>query len=63
MSVLILYPIYIVLMHSDEMDFLYCRLLDIVKNIGDSREEGSGYIVWQEVFDNGVKVIFFSISQ
>ena len=36
---------------------LYARkLLDIVTDIGSKREQGSGYIVWQEVFDNGVKL-------
>ena len=32
------------------------RLLDIISDIGVEREAGAGYIVWQEVFDNGVKV-------
>ncbi|KAK2166604.1 hypothetical protein LSH36_37g04000, partial [Paralvinella palmiformis] len=31
-------------------------LLDIIAKIGSQREQGSGYIVWQEVFDNGVKL-------
>lgn len=34
------------------------RLVDIVAKLGESRKEGAGYIVWQEVFDNDVKVRF-----
>jgi len=32
------------------------RLLKSITEIGKSRKVGSGYIVWQEVFDNEVKV-------
>lgn len=31
--------------------------MDIVGKLGESRENGAGYIVWQEVFDNNVKVV------
>jgi len=33
------------------------RLVDIVAKLGETRKEGAGYIVWQEVFDNDVKVL------
>ena len=31
------------------------RLLKIVTDVGRDRPDGTGYIVWQELFDNGVK--------
>lgn len=36
--------------------FFFFRLLNIVSDIGEDRDIGSGYIVWQELFDSGVKV-------
>jgi len=30
--------------------------VDIVAKLGETRKNGAGYIVWQEVFDNNVKV-------
>jgi len=38
------------------------RLVDIVGKLGESREMGAGYIVWQEVFDNNVKVVCCHLS-
>ena len=38
-----------------------CRLLDIVSSVGKNRESGTGYITWQEVVDNGVRVSSLSI--
>jgi hexosaminidase len=32
------------------------KVLDIVTELGEKRKNGAGYIVWQEVFDNDVKV-------
>ena len=32
------------------------RLVDIIGDLGKKRRVGSGYIVWQEVVDNGVEV-------
>jgi len=37
------------------------RLVDIVAKLGETRKEGAGYIVWQEVFDNDVKVLCLSV--
>jgi len=31
--------------------------VDIVGKLGETRKMGAGYIVWQEVFDNNVKVV------
>ena len=45
-------------------DVLCCcalRLVDIVAKLGESRKEGAGYIVWQEVFDNDVKVLTYCL--
>lgn len=39
------------------------RLVDIVGKLGETRKMGAGYIVWQEVFDNNVKVtVCLSVS-
>jgi len=38
------------------------RLVDIVAKLGETRKEGAGYIVWQEVFDNDVKVVTACLS-
>ena len=38
------------------------RLVDIVAKLGETRKEGAGYIVWQEVFDNDVKVLSLSLT-
>jgi len=36
--------------------------VDIVAKLGETRKNGAGYIVWQEVFDNNVKVIAVCMS-
>jgi len=36
--------------------------VDIIAKLGETRKEGAGYIVWQEVFDNDVKVLYLSLS-
>lgn len=40
----------------------FFRLLKSVTEIGQNRKVGSGYIVWQEVFDNEVKVSWADIK-
>jgi len=38
------------------------RLVDIVAKLGETRKTGAGYIVWQEVFDNNVKVLTICLT-
>jgi len=36
--------------------------VDIIATLGENRKMGAGYIVWQEVFDNNVKVSTVCLS-